>query len=107
MAAKAAERLAQAYPGLNVVGTHHGMLANDPELTAEALRQIKSARPDVLFVAMGIPMQEKFIAEHSADLGVPVKLGSGRLVRCLRRQIHTSATIRAAHRHGMALPGVD
>ncbi len=32
---------------------------------------------NLLFVAMGIPLQEKFIAEHMADLRVPVALGVG------------------------------
>lgn len=34
----------------------------------EAIRRIKSARPDVLLVAMGVPLQEKWIAVHRQDL---------------------------------------
>lgn len=76
-AATAATRLMETYPGLQVVGTHHGMILRDEKLLNHALQQIKDARPDVLFVAMGIPLQEKFIAQHMAELKVPVALGVG------------------------------
>ncbi|MCX6382262.1 MAG: WecB/TagA/CpsF family glycosyltransferase, partial [Armatimonadetes bacterium] len=36
-----------------------------------------SARPDVLCIALGIPKQEKFIAQYKVALGVPVLIGVG------------------------------
>lgn len=77
IAATAAQNLMTRYPGLNIVGTHHGMIIRDEELKASVLRQIKEAKPDVLFVAMGIPLQEKFIAQYKEELGIPVLLGVG------------------------------
>lgn len=77
VASTAATNLAAKYPGLQMVGTHHGMILRDEALLASALQQVKDAKPDVLFVAMGIPLQEKFIAKYMADLQVPVLLGVG------------------------------
>ncbi len=76
-AATAAQNLQQRYPGLRVVGTHHGMIKDKPELEASVIQQIRDAKPDVLFVAMGIPLQEKFIAKHLEEMNVPVSLGVG------------------------------
>jgi len=41
------------------------------------VQRIRAARPDVLFVAFGIPKQEKFIASHLQAMDVPVSLGVG------------------------------
>ncbi len=84
VATTAARNLAQKYPGANFVGTHNGFWRRDrkdPVLTAEddALMadEIRRATPDVLFVAMGIPSQEKFIAAQLERMNVPVCLGVG------------------------------
>ncbi|MHB1455944.1 MAG: WecB/TagA/CpsF family glycosyltransferase [Armatimonadota bacterium] len=71
---KAAENLKLRYPNLQVVGTHHGYFNGDD---SEAIRMIKESKPDMLFVAMGIPMQEKWIKKHMDELGVPVSMGVG------------------------------
>jgi N-acetylglucosaminyldiphosphoundecaprenol N-acetyl-beta-D-mannosaminyltransferase len=76
-ASTAAQNLQQRYPGLQVAGTHHGMVMKDPEALAKVVQQIRDCKPDVLFVAMGIPLQEKFIAQHLEEMGVPVSLGVG------------------------------
>jgi N-acetylglucosaminyldiphosphoundecaprenol N-acetyl-beta-D-mannosaminyltransferase len=75
IAATAAQKLMERYPGLRVAGTQHGYFK--PEEEDEVVRSIRAARPDVLFVAFGIPKQEKFIARHLQDLHVPVSLGVG------------------------------
>ena len=75
IASTAAEKLAERFPGLRVAGTQHGFFK--PEEEDAVVRTINEARPDVLFVAFGIPKQEKFIAKHFEALGVPVSLGVG------------------------------
>lgn len=77
IASLAAANLQKTYPGLKVAGTHHGMILRNPELENEVIEQIRELHPDVLFVAMGIPAQEKFIAKHFERLNVPVCLGVG------------------------------
>jgi len=77
IAATAAEKLAERFPGLRVAGTQHGYFAQDNISEEEVVRRIREAKPDVLFVAFGIPKQEKFIARHFDALQVPVSLGVG------------------------------
>ena len=48
--------------------------------TAEVLRQIAAARPDVLLVGMGNPLQEQWIHAHRARLDVPLVIGVGGLL---------------------------
>jgi N-acetylglucosaminyldiphosphoundecaprenol N-acetyl-beta-D-mannosaminyltransferase len=75
VAAEAAERLRERFPGAHIVGTRDGYFP--PAQEPDVLAQIRDARPDILFVAFGIPRQEKWIARHKAALGVPISLGIG------------------------------
>ncbi len=85
VAATAARNLMARYPGLQVVGTHHGFWRRDgkadglsaDEADARMAEEIAKSRIDVLFVAMGIPMQEKFIAAQLERMKTPVALGVG------------------------------
>jgi N-acetylglucosaminyldiphosphoundecaprenol N-acetyl-beta-D-mannosaminyltransferase len=85
VAATAAGNLQKKYPGLKVAGTHHGFWRRDAKeegldasaADARMADEIARAAPDVLFVAMGIPMQEKFISAQLARMNVPVALGVG------------------------------
>jgi len=71
----AAAKLAARFPGFRVAGTHHGYFA--PEDEPELLQKIKAARPDILFVALGAPKQEVWIAQNLDALRVPVVMGVG------------------------------
>jgi N-acetylglucosaminyldiphosphoundecaprenol N-acetyl-beta-D-mannosaminyltransferase len=75
VAAEAADKLKEQYPGLAVAGTMHGYFGEDEE--PEVVRRIADAKPDVLFVALGVPRQEKWIRRHLDELGVPVAIGVG------------------------------
>ncbi|MEO1186813.1 MAG: WecB/TagA/CpsF family glycosyltransferase, partial [Cyanobacteria bacterium J06636_27] len=79
-AAEAAKRTLQArHPNLQVVGTHcppYGF-ESQPEELASINSKIKAAAPDILFVGLGAPKQEKWIYQNYQDLGVPVSLGIG------------------------------
>lgn len=70
---KAAEVLRQRYPGLVIAGIQHGYEKDTELITA----RIKEAQPDYLFVALGSPGQEKWIARHLDDLPVKVVMGVG------------------------------
>ena len=69
------ENLRQKYPRLRIAGWHHGYVpaADDEEIS----RSIRDATPDILFVAMGTPRQEFWIAQHLSKLSVPVCMGVG------------------------------
>lgn len=72
VAQKAAENIAAKYPGIKIVGTHHGYFKED----SEVLGEIKEANPDVLFVALSYPRQEIFMLNHRNELSA-VMLGLG------------------------------
>jgi len=75
VADEAAENLRKKHPGAKIVGTRHGFFsdADEPLIVAD----IAAKRPDVLFVAFGIPKQEKFIQKYKSSLGASVCVGIG------------------------------
>ena len=79
-AAEAAKRTLQArHPNLKIVGTYcppYGFESQPGEL-ALINSKIKAAAPDILFVGLGAPKQEKWIYNNYQELGVPVSLGIG------------------------------
>ena len=70
---KAAQVLGQNYPGLRIVGTQDGY-EKDQNLV---FSKIKEAKPDYLFVALGSPAQEKWIAANLDRLPAKVFMGVG------------------------------
>jgi N-acetylglucosaminyldiphosphoundecaprenol N-acetyl-beta-D-mannosaminyltransferase len=75
VAEEAAEKLRLRHPGCNIVGTRHGFFpVEDSDVVAQ---EVAAFKPDVLFVAMGIPRQEKFIAKTLALTGAKVAMGVG------------------------------
>jgi N-acetylglucosaminyldiphosphoundecaprenol N-acetyl-beta-D-mannosaminyltransferase len=75
VAEAAASVLTSRYPGLQIAGTHHGFFSHEEEDALVA--EIAATQPDVLFVALGIPKQEKFIRAHFHTLGASVMVGVG------------------------------
>jgi len=75
VALEAADKLKARYPGLKVAGIRDGYYPKDEEATV--VGDIVKASPDILFVAFGIPRQEKWIDRYKDALGVPVCMGVG------------------------------
>lgn len=75
VAAEVARRLKSLYPGLGIAGWQHGFWT--PEEEPEVVAAIKRARPQLLFVALGAPRQEEWIARHLPALGPVVAMGVG------------------------------
>jgi N-acetylglucosaminyldiphosphoundecaprenol N-acetyl-beta-D-mannosaminyltransferase len=75
VAEEAARALESRCPGLKVVGTHHGYFTSEEE--PKVVRRIVEAKPDIIFVALGAPRQEKWIRRHMAELQAPVAIGVG------------------------------
>ena len=71
----AAQNICAKYPGCNIIGTHHGYF--DAEQEQNILAELRELKPDVLFVALGAPKQEYWIADHIGQLGIPVGMGIG------------------------------
>ena len=72
---EAAANMRAQYPGVRIVGTHHGYFRK--EGPAAVLADIKATQPDIVLVGMGSPYQEQFIDEELTRLGVPVAIGVG------------------------------
>lgn len=72
---RAIENVKKLYPKVNIIGSHEGFFEEDSE--EEVIHEINSLKPNVLFVAMGAPAQEKWIYEHKNELKVDVAAGQG------------------------------
>ncbi len=59
VARQAAANLLHKYPALEIVGARDGYFAELPE--DETIADIVQKKPDILFVGMGVPQQEKWI----------------------------------------------
>jgi len=79
VASELAQRLEAEHAGLRAVGTHHGKFTRDGhcENQEALLDQIRQVAPDFLFVALGAPKQDAWLANHQEILGVPVGVGVG------------------------------
>ncbi len=77
LAEKVAAWMMRSYPGIRVAGTHHGYFKPDEE--QEVVRLVAASGAFVLLVAMGVPLQERFIERNLAAMGVRVALGVGGL----------------------------
>ena len=75
VAEKARLKAESIYPGIQIVGTRNGFFK--PEDESQIVSEIRKSRSDVLFVALGVPKQEKFIAHHLKQLKVPLCIGVG------------------------------
>lgn len=75
IAEKAKEKVMQDYPNLKVVGCHEGYFEEESE--EEVINQINALKPNVLFVAMGAPIQEKWIYKNKDKLCVDIATGQG------------------------------
>lgn len=73
-----AERLSARFPGLEVAGTHSPPFrplteAEDEEIVA----RINSAAPELVWIGLSTPKQERWMADHIDRLTSPVLLGVG------------------------------
>ncbi len=69
VAEQAAAHMQTKYPGLTVAGTHDGYFNKAGEENEAVLAAIREAAPDVLYVCLGVPAQEKWIRANLDKLG--------------------------------------
>ena len=82
VAARAAVELCRRCPGARVAGALDGFIDR-----TDALRRINAARPDLLLVALGNPLQECWIADNLARLDVKLAIGVGALFDYLAGEV--------------------
>ena len=79
VAEKAARRLEYCFPKLRIAGAEHGYFdrtPGSPENEA-VIKKINAARPDVLLVGFGMPLQEFWLAENWEKVDANVALTGG------------------------------
>ena len=78
-AKRAAQIMCERYPQLKVIDTYcppYNFENNEAEIQ-KIEEMIKTAAPDILFVGLGAPKQEKWIADFHQQLNVPISIGIG------------------------------
>ena len=84
LAERAADQARRKYPGLNLVGTHHGYFDfRDEQLIAE----INAARPDILWVGMGDPRQVLWASTWRQQLAVSLVLTCGGMFKIVSGEL--------------------
>ena len=72
----AKEKLGEKYPGLKIAGMRNGYFK--PEEEPEIVDEINASGADLLFVCLGAPKQEQWLARNAKKLkGVRVAMGIG------------------------------
>jgi N-acetylglucosaminyldiphosphoundecaprenol N-acetyl-beta-D-mannosaminyltransferase len=75
VAEQAARTLQQRYPNLQIAGTRNGFFAF--EESPAIARQIRESGAQLLFVGMGFPKQEFWLAEYLGETGCGAGIGVG------------------------------
>ena len=65
--------LSARYPGLTFCGCRDGYFQDD----AAAAEEVRAAAPDLLFVCLGAPKQEKWMAAYGPSTGARLAIGLG------------------------------
>ncbi len=79
VAERAAVRLRERHPDLKIAGVHHGYFeraVEAPENEA-VVAEINAARPDLLLVGLGMPLQERWLLQNWDRLDASVALTGG------------------------------
>jgi N-acetylglucosaminyldiphosphoundecaprenol N-acetyl-beta-D-mannosaminyltransferase len=73
-----ASKLQARFPGLEVAGTYSPPFRSlTPEEDAAAVERINGTRPDLVWVGLSTPKQERWMAAHVGRITAPVLLGVG------------------------------
>jgi N-acetylglucosaminyldiphosphoundecaprenol N-acetyl-beta-D-mannosaminyltransferase len=75
VAGEAAANLCRRHPGLQITGAHHGYFKSHEE--AQIVEEIRRAAPQLLFVALGAPAQERWIDQYIEQIGSVTAMGVG------------------------------
>lgn len=77
IARKAWENILDRHPAINIVGTCDGFFSEKSQ--AVAIREMNGKQAQVVFVGLGVGLQEKWIAENREDIAAPICWGVGAL----------------------------
>lgn len=75
VAEAAGEEIVRRYPGVKIAGCADGYF--DDEKEKQIIADINEKKPDLLFVCLGAPKQEKWLSDHKDELDFGVAMGIG------------------------------
>ena len=78
--AGAVARIRTRFPGIRIVGTHHGYFDKSGRQSEDVVAAVNAAQPDLLFVGFGMPLQEEWIRRHRASLTAGVIFPCGSMI---------------------------
>ncbi|MBI4662220.1 MAG: WecB/TagA/CpsF family glycosyltransferase [Verrucomicrobia bacterium] len=85
---QAVANLGARFPGLKIAGYYSPPVRSLLEMDHdEIVRRLRTAQPDLLFISLGCPKAEKWIAMHSKSLGIPVAVGVGATIDFLAGRV--------------------
>ena len=79
VADEAAAKLKKRFARLRIVGTHHGYFDKTPGSARNeaVIATVNAAKPDILVVGFGMPLQERWLMENRDRLDVKVAISGG------------------------------
>jgi N-acetylglucosaminyldiphosphoundecaprenol N-acetyl-beta-D-mannosaminyltransferase len=78
--AEAVERVRARCPGIRIAGTHHGYFEKSGRASDEVVAAVNAARPDLLFVGFGMPLQEEWIRRYRSAITAGVIFPCGSMI---------------------------
>uniref|UniRef100_A0A7V6A532 WecB/TagA/CpsF family glycosyltransferase n=1 Tax=Desulfobacca acetoxidans TaxID=60893 RepID=A0A7V6A532_9BACT len=92
VAAKAAFKLREHAPGLQVLGSHHGFFRKSGPEHDTVIDEINRLEPDILMVGLGMPLEQQWIMENHTrvrarvfwEVGSAFQLWAGAIPQCPR-----------------------
>ncbi len=73
-----ADRLSRQFPGVAIAGTYCPPFRElSPDEDAEIVQRINETRPDIVWVGLGSPKQEKWMAAHLGRVNATALIGVG------------------------------
>jgi N-acetylglucosaminyldiphosphoundecaprenol N-acetyl-beta-D-mannosaminyltransferase len=96
---RAAARLQASHPALRIVGTHHGYFDRVKGSTEnqEVVARINAAKPDILVVGFGMPLQEHWLGDNWDDLTVTIGLAGGAVFDYVSGDLRRGPAILVGH----------
>lgn len=79
IAKKAAEQLTKRYPNIQILGVHHGYFNKTvgSRENANIISKINKVKPNILVVAFGMPLQERWLYENWDKIDANIALTGG------------------------------
>lgn len=87
---KAVTNISRQFPDIQIVGSHHGFFDWDNNTITD---EIKAASPDLIFVALGFPRQEKWIANNLTQFSKGLFMGVGGSIDVLAGEVQRAPQI--------------